>query len=371
MADVLGLSLAQGILWRICSFLEIKVLFARWIFALLNSSMKEDQQPRVFCHSSLCKEEADLVFFEEKAAFDSNDPGLEISPLGSSVDRKDQIFSSDISSAAEFSHSDPDNSVIKCELHELTVYNVVKDICVDEGARGVDKISIERWTGDDQDKNRDIQEDDDSKLLSEDQSKPRDVDGGDVADECTTKEKEDIEPIVPDRREFSSEVDDSKGTAKDAFVESTNEQNSQMPSEETNTAEKNAENLPEPVLISEPLHGVENSDKTSASNAIPCSHNARGQLPELEDRPNPEDKASNYLLIASSRSDRFTDGETSFSAAGLVAYSGSISLRSDSSTTSTRSFAFPVLQSEWNGSPVRMAKPQKKGWRHSILCCRF
>ncbi|XP_031099196.1 uncharacterized protein LOC116003173 [Ipomoea triloba] len=327
--------------------------------------MKEDHN-RVFCHSSVCKEEADLAFFEEKVAFDSNDPGLEISPLDSSVDRKDQFLLSDISSAAEFSHSDPDNSVIKCELHELTVYNVVKDICVDEGARGVDKISIESWTGDpDQDKNRDIQEDDDSKLLAEDQSKPGDFDG-DVADECTTKEKEDIKPIVSDPRKFSSEVDDSK----DAFVESTHEQNSQMPSEEANTAEKSAEKLPESVLISEPLHEVENSDKTSASNAI------QAQLPELEDRPKTEDKASNYLPIASTRSDRFTDGETSFSAAGslsaLIAYSGSISLRSDSSTTSTRSFAFPVLQSEWHGSPVRMAKPQKKrGWRHSILCCRF
>ncbi|KAL4280965.1 hypothetical protein GQ457_03G011530 [Hibiscus cannabinus] len=81
------------------------------------------------------------------------------------------------------------------------------------------------------------------------------------------------------------------------------------------------------------------------------------------------------------------NGESSFSAAGQVtgllsysgpiAYSGSLSLRSDSSTTSTRSFAFPILQSEWNSSPVRMAKADRRlyrkhrGWRHSLLCCRF
>ncbi|XP_016900313.2 uncharacterized protein LOC103489197 isoform X3 [Cucumis melo] len=79
-------------------------------------------------------------------------------------------------------------------------------------------------------------------------------------------------------------------------------------------------------------------------------------------------------------------GETSFSVAplgslmsnsGRIGYSGSISHRSDSSTTSTRSFAFPILQTEWNSSPVRMAKPDRKhlqkhrGWRHGILCCRF
>lgn len=80
-------------------------------------------------------------------------------------------------------------------------------------------------------------------------------------------------------------------------------------------------------------------------------------------------------------------GESSFSVAGPVsglitysgpiAFSGSISLRSDSSTTSTRSFAFPILQNEWNSSPVRMAKADRRrlqkhrGWRHGLLCCRF
>ncbi|GAV79538.1 hypothetical protein CFOL_v3_23003 [Cephalotus follicularis] len=80
-------------------------------------------------------------------------------------------------------------------------------------------------------------------------------------------------------------------------------------------------------------------------------------------------------------------GESSFSTAGPIsgsiiysgpiAYSGSVSLRSDSSTTSTRSFAFPVLQSEWNSSPVRMAKADRRhyrkhrGWRQGLLCCRF
>ncbi|XP_042499705.1 uncharacterized protein LOC122077872 [Macadamia integrifolia] len=80
-------------------------------------------------------------------------------------------------------------------------------------------------------------------------------------------------------------------------------------------------------------------------------------------------------------------GESSFSAvgplsgpishSGPVPYSGSISLRSDSSTTSTRSFAFPVLPSEWNSSPVKMAKADRRhfrkhrGWRLNILCCRF
>lgn len=80
-------------------------------------------------------------------------------------------------------------------------------------------------------------------------------------------------------------------------------------------------------------------------------------------------------------------GDSSFSVAGPVsglitysgqiAFSGSVSIRSDSSTTSTRSFAFPILQTEWNSSPVRMAKADRRrlqkqrGWRNGLLCCRF
>ncbi|CAM0945498.1 unnamed protein product [Alopecurus aequalis] len=62
---------------------------------------------------------------------------------------------------------------------------------------------------------------------------------------------------------------------------------------------------------------------------------------------------------------------------GHLAYSGSISIRSDSSTTSTRSFAFPVLQRDWISSPVRMAKGERRrarrryGWRKGFLCCKF
>ncbi|KAI3970754.1 hypothetical protein MKX01_024401 [Papaver californicum] len=95
------------------------------------------------------------------------------------------------------------------------------------------------------------------------------------------------------------------------------------------------------------------------------------------------------LRSASSRS-LFTQdahGESSFSTvdnpaalatrSGRIAYSGSISLRSDSSTTSTRSFAFPILQSDWHTSPVRMAKAGRKHyrkhqrWKLSLLCCKF
>ncbi|XP_009391774.2 uncharacterized protein LOC103977857 [Musa acuminata AAA Group] len=71
-----------------------------------------------------------------------------------------------------------------------------------------------------------------------------------------------------------------------------------------------------------------------------------------------------------------THGDLNFSgpkaSSGHIAYSGNISMRSDSSTTSTRSFAFPILQTEWNTSPVKMAKARKsRRWRMSLICCKF
>ncbi|KAM6593779.1 hypothetical protein CsatA_001482 [Cannabis sativa] len=55
----------------------------------------------------------------------------------------------------------------------------------------------------------------------------------------------------------------------------------------------------------------------------------------------------------------------------------STSHRSNSSTTSSRSFAFPILAAEWHGSPEQMVKPEKRPLKKrqgkccSILCCKF
>ncbi|MCO5553368.1 hypothetical protein L7F22_006889 [Adiantum nelumboides] len=64
---------------------------------------------------------------------------------------------------------------------------------------------------------------------------------------------------------------------------------------------------------------------------------------------------------------------------GISSYgpqSGSVSHRSDSSTASTHSFAFPILPYEWNSSPVKMAQPDKRflqrPWKRrlrSFFCC--
>ncbi|KAF9674212.1 hypothetical protein SADUNF_Sadunf10G0104100 [Salix dunnii] len=131
---------------------------------------------------------------------------------------------------------------------------------------------------------------------------------------------------------------------------------------------------------------------------LPYDSKAETRSISASGRKSPENGDSQCLVpgISSRLEDRntepfsgrlYTDGESSFSATGYLSglvsysgpipYSGSVSLRSDSSTTSTRSFAFPVLQSEWNSSPVRMAKADRRHfqrprrWMQGLLCCRF
>ncbi|KAK8604291.1 hypothetical protein V6N13_099238 [Hibiscus sabdariffa] len=114
-----------------------------------------------------------------------------------------------------------------------------------------------------------------------------------------------------------------------------------------------------------------------------CSHNLDSEPLVTGSPSKPEDGVDQPFSNILQRG----NGESSFSVAGPVtglitysgpiAYSGNLSLRSDSSTTSTRSFAFPILQPEWDTSPVRMAKADRRhyrkhrGWRQGILCCRF
>ncbi|KAL5725752.1 hypothetical protein ACHQM5_008863 [Ranunculus cassubicifolius] len=80
-------------------------------------------------------------------------------------------------------------------------------------------------------------------------------------------------------------------------------------------------------------------------------------------------------------------GETSFSAmlpplsnpSGSIPFLRNDSTRSDASTLSTQSFAFPILNSEWNMSPVKLTKNDQthatirkhKSRCRSLFCCSF
>ncbi|KAL8229048.1 hypothetical protein R6Q57_013948 [Mikania cordata] len=106
---------------------------------------------------------------------------------------------------------------------------------------------------------------------------------------------------------------------------------------------------------------------------------------KIDDFVDQEDKVYDYKVTGNDHETRHA-GESSFSMAGVISelisrsrpmpFAGGISTRSDSSATSTRSFAFPTLETEYNGSPVKMGKSEMKRlqkhrrWiRKGLICC--
>ncbi|XP_050376611.1 uncharacterized protein LOC126794012 [Argentina anserina] len=113
--------------------------------------------------------------------------------------------------------------------------------------------------------------------------------------------------------------------------------------------------------------------------------NARREVWRLECHPqdSSEDEMSNSVT-ESSQSQQHLRGESCSSVSGpLARYSGallsfgSISFGSNRSTTSSRSFTFPKLSTEWIGSPVRMVEAdptqlrRQRRWGMRYLCCSF
>lgn len=134
------------------------------------------------------------------------------------------------------------------------------------------------------------------------------------------------------------------------------------------------------INISTEIKMEEENMSSNLDNVKPATISNPECIHQLQSADNHQDTESNQL--------QHGGGESSFSVAGpvsgLITYSGpiassgSMSLRSDGSNTSVRSFAFPILQTEWNSSPVRMVKveqrrsrKQHRGWKQALMCCKF
>ncbi|KAL3824006.1 hypothetical protein ACJIZ3_020035 [Penstemon smallii] len=206
-------------------------------------------------------------------------------------------------------------------------------------------------------------------------------------------------PMVAGTTTNSVNVFDQKGSNVDNFLEapqgqftSSNEispeqfknenSNDSSPTNEAQFISSKETNFKEP---SSPAHKDVKSYDLSSDEPVQFQSSRRspdndGQAVESNVLKHNRRNSADVSVVSQLQHD---EGEASFSAAGLIttysepiAFSGSLSHRSDGSTTSAKSFAFPVLQSEWNSSPVRMSKAERrhlrkhKGWRPG-LCCRF
>ncbi|XP_057809902.1 uncharacterized protein LOC131024408 isoform X2 [Salvia miltiorrhiza] len=174
--------------------------------------------------------------------------------------------------------------------------------------------------------------------------------------------------LIKEQSVDSKEVTHQKNEESDIF---TDPRQSQWSSKDTNTREISGKSLNNDAFPNDFSARDQPQNSSSNDNAL-----ALDQSLDCKD-----DKYADNTPVASLR--RYDLGESSFSAdsfithSGPIAFSGNVSLRSDGSATSGRSFAFPVLQSEWNCSPVRMTDADRrrfrrhKGWRSGLLCCRF
>ncbi|KAI9105128.1 hypothetical protein K1719_022844 [Acacia pycnantha] len=334
-----------------------------------------------------------------------------------------------------------DKSVTECEPELVVVYkessdHVIKDICVDEGIPSEEKILLENTNEDAAHKFSSSEEDQKSEKFGKDNVAvdapfPVFIDVPAIteeSDKVTTNHYKFEDLMLHDDEEtgkFANDVDKEMLLAGYKVLLQDLDEEQLMPLiEEGNKAEQNYSQVSsEPELPSMPKESedrVEEAVSTSALAAEESKGDASdagmpenggvtsqsdppaaaaasakeesdqvGGEPKLDDAHNSSEsvyvKPDDHQAVTSH--ERHGLGETSFSAVGRVSsrityldpvpYSGSISLRSDSSTTSTRSFAFPQLQSEWNSSPVRMAKADRRhyrkqrGWRQGLLCCRF
>ncbi|KAL3636173.1 hypothetical protein CASFOL_020720 [Castilleja foliolosa] len=301
-------------------------------------------------------------------------------------------------------------------------YHVVKDICIDEGA-SANELKITKSTS--ESPSDETLSDDDSAAEDSfvDETLPiqefgtrsflrslidsldsderhKEISSGNVVSMGPTKpvaeaeSKKDIQAI--NSLSYNSKVESQiitfnfnspalvpPGAITNRITEKVNEQT--VDSTNAIIEKVNEQNVDLTNAITEKVneHSVDSTNEPDQS--VHCDNSENTSIEKFDDH---HDADSAHVLRVNNESvvnrENYEHGESSFSAAsgfvvhsGPIPYSGSVSFRSDVSATSGRSFAFPVLQSEWNSSPVRMTKAngghfrKHKFWRSGLLCCRF
>ncbi|KAM0003287.1 putative protein BREAKING OF ASYMMETRY IN THE STOMATAL LINEAGE [Helianthus debilis subsp. tardiflorus] len=260
-----------------------------------------------------------------------------------------------------------DKNVTECQLPE-NGFNVVKDICVDEG------LSHEEM----------IQRDKEHHELSCNPITVKD----DLDTQLKTSPLEDCKntclfSVTQDDNNGEEKLDSSSNLLNDSIrilepadngVDDVDQKLSEQQNNVSEVSEPRQTNQTIDIQNEITMEEIttSNSDNVKLATASGPHESAH----------NHHDMGSSNITVAARGG-----GESSFSMAGSVSghitflgpitSAGSISHRSDGSNSSVRSFAFPILQNEWNSSPVRMAKADPKhsrkhrGWRQALMCCGF
>ncbi|BAT75184.1 uncharacterized protein HKW66_Vig0038090 [Vigna angularis] len=301
-----------------------------------------------------------------------------------------------------------DKSVTACEpehvmCHKETSYNIIKDICVDEGVHTNDKITF--WRKVDENIHKTY-----SSRSYGSKETVKDNAGISLLNPSLTDESEQSKDLMQLNEGATRKLADN--VYKEIVVPEDNVllQDLDREKSRTSTVEGNeirhdhakVDNDPEFHSQPDKSKTVIENDAVFSSPALESKTKILGSSSSLQQNENMDHKLDHSGHGSSQVSDcncgqtqdagvnsdeqgvkdqvfPRLDESSSFSVGylGPLPYCGSISLRSDSSTASSRSFAFPILQSEWNSSPARLTKSgsrrrsKQQGWTHRLFCCKF
>ncbi|ESW28364.1 hypothetical protein PHAVU_003G280500 [Phaseolus vulgaris] len=288
-----------------------------------------------------------------------------------------------------------DKSVTECEpelviCHKETDYNIIKDICVDVGVPTKDKIDF--WRKVDENIH---------KTYSYESKKPvKDNAGINLSNQPVTDESEQSKDLIQLVEGATRKLADS--VYKEIVVPEDNVLLQELDREKSRTSSVEGDEIKhnhakvdnDPLFHSKPNKSkdVIEDDAVFSTPALESKTeilDSSSLLQENTNMHNSDHSGHGSSQVSDINCGKTQDEDVKSEDEGVKDevfqtldesssfYSGSISLRSDSSTASSQSFAFPILQQEWNNSPVRLAKPDSEhrrkqlGWKHLLLCCRF
>ncbi|KAF5762115.1 putative protein BREAKING OF ASYMMETRY IN THE STOMATAL LINEAGE [Helianthus annuus] len=277
-----------------------------------------------------------------------------------------------------------DKNVTECQLH------VVKDICVDEGLSHGEKIECGKEHHELSCSPIAVNEDKHDENIVDDVGAhliPSNCASDKITSFVETNIVESSESCGPENamqngeEKLDSGSNSSNNSVKirESPINDINDVDQQLSEVHSIGSEaKEPNKTSQTIDISSEIKTEENTISNSDNVKLATVNVPLEPLLEAPIAPDHHDMNPNNITVAPRGG-----GEASFSLAGLITYSGpittsgSISHRSDGSNSSVRSFAFPILHNEWNSSPVRMERmderqaPKHRGWRQSLMCCRF
>ncbi|XP_024024843.1 uncharacterized protein LOC21399709 [Morus notabilis] len=311
---------------------------------------------------------------EEKEHNKSNFEDLFVSNLKS----KDCALSGSEERTEEKSHFIAKDDSMDYELPELVVflqessYHFVKDVCIDKGMHSHGKCLVENCELDHKIISRILESGADSKMI---ESKVQTmVTLSSISKESRTTDEHGHSKNGSKKKESSNSVKDvSEFDAGD-------ESSTDHPVGEVQKA-----------VSASSLESRKNSCDSDMSMATtsgreehshnPDNHQQGSETRNVAPISTENESPSHIHQHFGAESSHFSSGHFSAHIAHHGAASPSfrsVSHLSNSSTTSSMSFAFPILASEWHGSPERMATPEKKELRSKrrgkfarFLCCKF